>query len=231
MRIKEHLEKLINDGVYQNGDKLPSETALADELSVSRATLREALRVLEKEGKITKHQGIGTFITEPAPKFQRGIEELFSVTEAIKKAGHVPGTNGLNVEKILPDAKLKSIMDIDEEQPLIKLTRIRTADEEPVVYCEDYLDASFLKLKIDEDFSDSLFKLLEQKHNLKIKYAMTEIIPVIANQQLEDALEVEIGTPVLLLNQSHYNHEDKLFLFSRNYYRNDQFQFKVLRTR
>ena len=52
LKIKEHIENLIDQEIYEAGDKLPSETAFAKKLDVSRASLREALRVLEKEGKI-----------------------------------------------------------------------------------------------------------------------------------------------------------------------------------
>src|SRR5690606_7409542 len=46
------------------GDRLPSERDLADQLQVSRASLREALRALEIAGIVAAKQGGGTYIRE-----------------------------------------------------------------------------------------------------------------------------------------------------------------------
>ena len=50
--------------VFQPGDKLPNEPALAEELGVSRTTLREALRILSTRGLVEVRRGVGTFVTE-----------------------------------------------------------------------------------------------------------------------------------------------------------------------
>jgi GntR family transcriptional regulator len=231
LKIKEHIDNLIAAGNYEPGDKLPSETAFARELDVSRASLREALRVLEKEGKIIKTQGVGTFIAEPIPRFKKGIEELFSVTDTIKKEGYQAGTIGLEVASIIASKKLAIQMKVKPSTKLLQLKRIRTADGKPVVYCEDFLNIELFPLAETENFTASLFDLLENKYGLKIKYALTEINPVIANQKLVSKLEVQPNMPLLLLKQLHYDEKDQLFLYSKNYFRSDQFQFRVLRTR
>jgi GntR family transcriptional regulator len=231
LKIKEHIENLIDQKIYEAGDKLPSETAFSKELDVSRASLREALRVLEKEGKIIKSQGVGTFVSKPIPCFKRGIEELFSVTDTIKNEGFIPGTNGLKIEIEKVDKQLALKMNINENEEILKLQRIRTADDKPVVFCIDYLNTNLFPIAIDEDFSNSLFDLLENKYKLKIKYAVTEIIPVTAKDQLKQKLDVKKNTPILLLEQMHYDEQERLFLYSKNYFRTDQFQFKVLRSR
>ncbi|PUU87436.1 MAG: GntR family transcriptional regulator, partial [Halanaerobium sp.] len=84
---------------------------------------------------------------------------------------------------------------------------------------------------IDDDFSHSLFDLLENKYDLEIKYAVAEIIPVTAKDKLMEKLNVKKHSPILLLEQMHYDNQERLFLYSKNYFRSDQFQFKVLRSR
>ena len=231
LKIKEHIENLIDQEIYEAGDKLPSETAFAKELDVSRASLREALRVLEKEGKIVKSQGVGTFVSKPIPRFKRGIEELFSVTDTIKNEGFTPGTRALEIETKKIDKHLALKMNIQENEKVLKLQRVRTADDKPVVFCIDYLNTNIFPIDVDDDFSQSLFNLLENKYDLKIKYAVTEIIPVTAKEKLMEKLNVKKYSPLLLLEQMHFDAQERLFLYSKNYFRSDQFQFKVLRTR
>jgi GntR family transcriptional repressor for pyruvate dehydrogenase complex len=67
-RVVEQIRRAIHLGAYGPGDKLPAERALADELRVSRVTVREALRVLEGEGYLKSRRGAagGPFILEQA---------------------------------------------------------------------------------------------------------------------------------------------------------------------
>src|SRR5215207_8076431 len=53
------VEEAIADGRLQPGDRLPPERELAQQLAVSRASVREALRVLEAFGIVTSRQGRG----------------------------------------------------------------------------------------------------------------------------------------------------------------------------
>ncbi|MDI3404224.1 FadR/GntR family transcriptional regulator [Streptomyces cavernicola] len=57
------LRQEIAQGVWQLGDKIPSETRLAEMLQVSRLSVREAVRVLVHAGLLTTRQGHGTFVT------------------------------------------------------------------------------------------------------------------------------------------------------------------------
>src|SRR3972149_5589106 len=62
------LAELINRGSLRPGDRLPSERVLADRMRVSRATLREALRVLQLQGFIVSRRGAGNFIAGGRPE-------------------------------------------------------------------------------------------------------------------------------------------------------------------
>jgi len=65
------LKHLIEEK-FKEGDKLPSEVELAKFFGVSRATLREAMRILEEEGYVIRKHGIGTFVAS-RPILQTGM--------------------------------------------------------------------------------------------------------------------------------------------------------------
>ena len=64
VQIVQQLRDIIEDGHIQPGDKLPSERVLCEQLGVSRASLREALRSLELLGLIQSRHGGGNYLTE-----------------------------------------------------------------------------------------------------------------------------------------------------------------------
>ena len=91
LRVIDHIKEKIKDGAYKERQKLPSEFDLAKELGVSRATLREALRILEEENVVIRRHGVGTFVNAK-PLFSSGIEQLSSITDMISSVGKTPGT-------------------------------------------------------------------------------------------------------------------------------------------
>lgn len=91
LRVIDHIKEKIKDGAYKERQKLPSEFDLAKELGVSRATLREALRILEEENVVIRRHGVGTFVNAK-PLFSFRIEQLSSITDMISSVGKTPGT-------------------------------------------------------------------------------------------------------------------------------------------
>lgn len=62
--ITETITKRIKEGIYQPGDKLPSEHTLAGKMNVSRSSIREALSRLTALKVITSNQGQGYFVND-----------------------------------------------------------------------------------------------------------------------------------------------------------------------
>jgi len=79
-RLQIELAELIEKTVP--GDRLPSEPQLAQQMGVSRATLREAMRAFEGQGLIRRRQGIGTFVVGRTSVIESGLEVLKAYFEA-----------------------------------------------------------------------------------------------------------------------------------------------------
>ncbi|AYE34024.1 FadR/GntR family transcriptional regulator [Clostridium septicum] len=63
-QIVDQIKAMVEDGTLKKGDKLPTERVMAEDLGVSRASVREALRALEVVGLIESRQGAGNYIKE-----------------------------------------------------------------------------------------------------------------------------------------------------------------------
>ena len=76
VRVYETIYKRLAEGFYRPGEQLPSESELAEELKVSRGTLRQALLLLQEDGMIINHQGKGSFVLEKSLQLDPGVERL-----------------------------------------------------------------------------------------------------------------------------------------------------------
>lgn len=229
LQVIDRLKQDIAEGVYKEKEKLPSEFELAKQLGVSRATLREALRILEEESVIIRRHGVGTFVNSK-PLFTSGIEQLNSVTSMIRQAGMTPGTIFLSAETILPSNKDVKRFSSSKDEPLLMIERVRTANGEPVVYCIDKIPEKMLVSSFSYE-EESIFDTLEKVTNRRITYAIAEIEPVGYHHTVSRILDCDSGTALLVLKQMHYDDIDEPVLYSVNYFKADKFSFHVLRKR
>ncbi|ELK44478.1 GntR family transcriptional regulator [Halobacillus sp. ACCC02827] len=229
LQVIEQIKRDIEHGIFKEKQKLPSEFQLSKTLGVSRATLREALRILEEDGVVTRRHGVGTFVNSK-PLFTSGIEELDSVTGMILKSGMTPGSQYLSADLIDPTEKDKARFSPLEVTSLAKVERVRTADDEPVVYCTDKIPEGLLPIDHVRE-ADSLFQVLEAYTGKSIEYAVTHIEPIGYHERISPILKCEPDQALLLLRQMHYSQDDIPMLLSSNYFRADKFSFHVLRKR
>lgn len=228
LQVIDKIKEDIENGLYEAGERLPSEFQLSKQLGVSRATLREALRMLEDENVVIRRHGVGTFINSK-PLFSSGIEELFSVTDMIKRGKKQPGTNFLSSSVDHAEEEDRFRFHNENLEKVLTIERVRTADEEPVVYCLDKIPQQLLPDYVSHQ-QQSLFDQLE-KAGTSIAYAVTQIEPIGYHDTISDILQCEPETSLLVLKQMHYDDNEQAVLYSINYFRADKFKFHVLRKR
>lgn len=229
LQVIDRLKQDIEEGIYKEREKLPSEFDLAKHLGVSRATLREALRILEEENVIIRRHGVGTFVNAK-PLFTSGIEQLNSVTNMIKQAGMKPGTIFLSSSTQGATEEDIRRFSCSPDEEVILIERVRTANGDPVVYCIDKVPEHIFPDNLPRG-EESIFNILEEQANRRITYAVTQIEPLGYHEKISPILECEPETALLVLKQMHFDETDELILYSVNYFRADKFSFQVLRKR
>ncbi|MGJ7921002.1 GntR family transcriptional regulator [Neobacillus sp. LXY-4] len=229
LQVIDRLKQDIENGIYQEKEKLPSEFELAKQLGVSRATLREALRILEEESVIIRRHGVGTFINAK-PLFTSGIEQLSSVTSMIEQAGMTPGTIFLNSQTVEPTEADVHRFSFSKDEKIVVSERVRTANGEPVVYCIDKIPEAILPESYTAG-QESIFSILESVSNRRVTYAVANIEPIGYHEKVSPILQCDPTAALLVLRQMHFDESDEPILYSVNYFKADKFKFHVLRKR
>ena len=82
-QVADDIYKMITeDKIFSPGEQLPNENVLSTRLGVSRATLREAIRILASQGILDVYRGRGTFISQDIYSLKRGARRSLSRTRA-----------------------------------------------------------------------------------------------------------------------------------------------------
>ena len=63
--LEAKLVRMLEDGVWRPGERLPPERELSVQFGLARNTVRRALKELEKAGRLERHVGRGTFVNRP----------------------------------------------------------------------------------------------------------------------------------------------------------------------
>jgi DNA-binding FadR family transcriptional regulator len=90
-QVADQLRALIEDGEFVIGDRLPSERDLAEQLGISRPTVREALIALEVEGRIRIRVGSGIFVAPPRKSRPRAPDAIEGPFELLRARAFIEG--------------------------------------------------------------------------------------------------------------------------------------------
>ncbi len=82
--VADRLRNAIAAGAYGHGRRLPAERQIAEALSVSRGTVREALKLLQVDGMVERRIGIGTFVAPSAGSTEEDVAEITSPLELME---------------------------------------------------------------------------------------------------------------------------------------------------
>lgn len=228
--VIDQIKSDIKHGILKENKPFPTEFEHAQSLGVSRSILRQALDLLESEKVIIRKHGVGTFIN-PKPLFTSGIEQLSSVSKMIREAGMTPGTIFMDVSTTDSSDDNIERFDYEKTDELVTIKRVRTADDEPVVYCIDQVLSKNFPVGTDEIFSISLFDAIERSGEIHIAKAVANIEPVAYDEEASSILRCGVDVPLLVLSQKHYCEQGEMVLYSKNYFRADKFNFHVVRKR
>ncbi len=202
--VARELERRIIDGVYAEGERVPTEPELATEFLVSRTTIRGAVADLQARGLVSREQGRGTFVRGPGRvNVSMILETNLSITEVIRASGKKPGTRGLSVKRESAHEPVLIALGLPLGSEVVVVRRTRTADHVPISDSIDYLLDTDEMPTDERSFENSIYELLEHVHKRPVSSGTAKIEALPANGSTAARLDVALATPILVLSQVH----------------------------
>jgi DNA-binding GntR family transcriptional regulator len=215
-KLYEVLRKHILDGVYREGDLLPSENELCQLYGLTRPTVRQALSTLANDGYIRKHQGKGS-IVHLLPR-DIGILSVSGTTSAV---GNRNLKTSIIVKPVLiPWEKnfMYTLSGLEAESGCIYMERLRLLDDEPIFYDITYIANINLPRITSRQFENrSLFKILRDYYRIEIKGGEQRIKAIPSSGKISKYLHIKRGMPVLHLERKLETNTPGLYLYSSIY--------------
>ncbi len=228
--VEEALYTLIAS--LRPGDRLPPEPALARQLGVSRATLREVMRTFVERGVLVRRRGVGTFVASRFPILEAGLEVLESLDRMSRRLGLQTEVAYLEVMErpATPTEAAGLRYAADDETPVLVVNRVIAIAGEPVADLRDVVPVTYLRASdLGTGFRGSVLDLLLERGSPVLSVSRTEIAAVSAEPKFADRLHIPLGSPLLKFVAQLFTFDEKVVDLSVSYFVPGHFRFHVMR--
>ncbi|MEE8394048.1 MAG: UTRA domain-containing protein [Rhodospirillales bacterium] len=219
MRFRDHFAAMIEAGTLAPGTRLPPERALAEEFSITRVTVRQALIRMEAEGLIFREQRRGWFVSPPRVHYDPTANTSF--TESITEQGRVAGTTVLSKQQVAASKWESTHLGCAVGDPVFIISRLRTVDGRPVLVEQIYVKAERCPGLLDYPLDQSMTDLMASKFGIIEHRAQINMRPTALSEVPAKALGVAVGTPSLYLSRAILDQFDEVVELDQEFWRHD----------
>ncbi len=224
LQVENLVRELIDKPNYQKGQLLPKEVDMANQLGISRNTVRQAISKLVFEGLLERKKGVGTKVATQNISTQ--LQSWMSFTQEMNSKGIAFINYEITVEKVKASNEVAAALEIKENTEIIKLSRLRGDADGPFVYFVSWLHPR-IGLTGKEDFTHPLYELIEKNHSIIVDLSREEIKAISANQEISKKLLVSEKDPILERIRKVYDPGKRPIEYCTGYYRADKFSYSI----
>ncbi len=195
-KVYNALRNKIEAGEFSKGDLLPTELELENLFKVSRITIRKAIEMLSNEGFVATRQGKGTEVLDP--KTTQKLNSVTSFSETLLEKGYNVSSKNVQIELIKPPGRVASELKIDLDTEVVRVYRIRLANDKPIAIMINYLRAEMVPgIESKINMADSLYRFLETEYNIVFDSAVENIGARAAGTTEAEMLQIPEGAPLI----------------------------------
>lgn len=218
--LYEQLKLILKDdiiqGVYKQGEQLPNEKELCEQYSVSRITVRRALKELSNEGLIEVRQGKGTFVSNEKINLQ--ILDLGGYTDGLSNLSHNIKLKILEKKITEANREVSAAFKIEEGRKIQKLKRLVLDNDRPLSIDIAYFPIDLYPDIIDKFNDDvSTFSIIRQDYNIILAKAYKEFGVVLAQGEYSKLLNCSSSEPLFNIKKTSYDLDDNPVHYSTFY--------------
>lgn len=227
LQIARDLKKDIFAGRYPVGSHLPTEEQLAQNYNVSRNTIRESLRALREDKLVLSRRGSGTRVLPPQSADSNflhaiSINDFQSYAESwdfdIRK---------IELHKIGEIAAWVGVPEDEEWLAIHGVSRTHGAAF-PECWMELYVHRDFASIsRLVTSHPGPVFKLIEDLFGQKIVELTQEISAELVPKKLAKILEVEAGTPAVVVRRAFKTADGRIVEAALETYPASRFRYQV----
>ncbi|GJM47950.1 GntR family transcriptional regulator [Weissella soli] len=166
--VANDIKAKIISGYYAKGSILPDQKTLAEDFAVSKITIKNALDNLANAGFVLKTSGFGTVVIGPSTLITdkdapaSNFEGLTDQAGAERVASKV-----IKFDLEFPSAEVKTHLNINDEEPVYHIIRLRLLDGDPFIIENTYMPVALVPGLSQSVLESSIYTYIHDTLHLK----------------------------------------------------------------
>ncbi|BEI24942.1 GntR family transcriptional regulator [Vibrio fluvialis] len=228
-QIADAIREKISSGEYKVGEALPTEAQLREEFSVSRVTVRQAIKLLVENEELESVQGSGTYVK--ANKVNYDIYQQSSFSEKWEHLNKVTHSDVVAFEIQRAALHIAEHLNIKEGERVYFVKRVRYIDDTPITVEETWMPTNLFPDLTYQVMQGSKYDYIENQKGLVIDRSEQEIIPILPPKEIADLLKIDVTAPIIEKRTIGYLENATVFEYSRNYTSPTEYKFTLVAKR
>lgn len=223
-QLEEQIAALIRDGILAPGATLPAARRLADELSISRATVQYSYDALRRRRLVSAHGRRG-FIVESSDRLKPGMERLKGFTEEMRELGRTPSSEIIE-QAVVADRSIASVFGLPSNAPLLKLVRVRFGDGVPLSRERAWYDLTAAPGLEARDLTGSVYEQIGACGAALVSCEQT-IEAAEPDEEERAIFGFDRAVPCLLIKRRSFARDQRMVEYVEGLFRGDAYAYRL----
>lgn len=207
--VAQEIRRLIRQGHWTTGERIPTEPQLCEQFRVSRTTIRQVVQILSNEGLLICRQGLGTYVLNH--ETARKPIGLSDFSEQVLTGQLNLRREIISIKRVLADEQQARVLKEVPGTPIVVATRVDHVDDQPISTDQCILPIRNADQLNETDFASPLFYFKwEEKQGLIIHRTDQSIHTEPATSEDCEYLGLDSATWMLVLNELFYDSESRV---------------------
>jgi GntR family transcriptional regulator len=225
------LAQRIAQGEYPVGTVMPNEIDLAQQIGVSRSTVRAALGELQQAGMISRRRNAGTRVESSHPLRGPGsYNQTLATIEDVAQFGAETDRLVQEIANEVTDEQLAAVLDCQPGQTWLRVSSLRSSPASsapPLCWTDVYIAPMFAPLVRERiaDYPGLISRLIEDFTGHRTVEIHQTITAIGVPKRLAAALEAKPGAHALEITRSYLDDKERVYIVSRSVHPADRFSY------
>ncbi|RKF13752.1 GntR family transcriptional regulator [Alginatibacterium sediminis] len=228
-KIADDIREKISIGDYKVGEALPTEAQLREVFSVSRVTIRQALKLLVENDELNSVQGSGTYVKEA--KVNYDIDQQSSFNEKWAHLDVVTHSDVIAFEIQSATLTIADQLEVEEHEKVFYVKRVRYIDDHAITVEETWLPLALFPDLSYQVMQHSKYDYIEQQKGMVIDRSEQELIPILPPKEVAALLHIDPNQPIIEKRTRGYLLDGTVFEYSRNCFTSTDYKFTLVAKR
>ncbi|GII66152.1 GntR family transcriptional regulator [Sphaerisporangium krabiense] len=206
------------------GERIPSERELAERWGVARMTLRKAIDRLVLDSLLERRHRRGTYTCRP--RVPRHLT-ISSFTEEMTRRGVQASSRMLALKRTRASVEVSRRLRVPEGEPVIRFTRLRLGDGEPVAIETNYVPAVLFPGLTEADLDGSWYAVMSRRYGIDIIAGTAQVQPALPDERTAELLGIPPGQPCFSILTVVRDRNGRVVEYGDSVYRGDYYTITV----